>query len=114
LLDVVGDGAPRDDEAVRDLGIAAATGDQRRDLALAGRQHSNQLLGGRPIAFRAAQRQLDGDAAQVPILVSSGAREVRARATELGAVEALSKPFDLNQVVAAVGRWIRVGPPSTE
>jgi hypothetical protein len=38
-------------------------------------------------------------------------REVRARAAELGAVEALSKPFDLNQVVAAVGRWIRVGPP---
>jgi CheY-like chemotaxis protein len=65
-------------------------------------------------AFRAAQRQIDGDAAQVPVVVLSGAREVRARAAELGAVEALSKPFDLNQVVAAVGRWSRVGPPGTE
>ena len=65
-------------------------------------------------AFRAAQRQLDGNAARVPVVVLSGAREVRARAAELGAVEALSKPFDLNQVVAAVGRWSRAGLPSTE
>jgi CheY-like chemotaxis protein len=61
-------------------------------------------------AFRAAQRQLAGDAANVPVIVLSGAREVRARADELGAVEALSKPFDLNQVIAAVGRWIRPIP----
>src|SRR6187200_540431 len=62
-------------------------------------------------AFRAAQRQLRGHAARVPVIVLSGAREVRARAAELGAVEALSKPFDLNQVVAAVGRWIEPSPP---
>ncbi len=65
-------------------------------------------------AFRAAQRQLIGDAARVPVIVLSGAREVRARAAELGAVEALSKPFDLNHVVAAVGRWIEPGPSVTE
>ena len=61
-------------------------------------------------AFRAAQRRLTGGAADVPVVVLSGAREVRARADELGAVEAMSKPFDLGQVVAAVGRWIGRGP----
>jgi CheY-like chemotaxis protein len=60
-------------------------------------------------AFRAAPRQLVGDAAHVPVIVLSGAREARARAAELGAVEALSKPFDLSQVVAAVGRWTDAG-----
>jgi two-component system, chemotaxis family, chemotaxis protein CheY len=57
-------------------------------------------------AFRAAQRQLMGDAANVPVTVLSGAREARARADELGAVEAMSKPFELNHVIEAVGRWI--------
>ena len=65
-------------------------------------------------AFRAAQRQLGGDAARVPVIVLSGAREVRMRAAELGAVEALSKPFDLSQVVAAVGRWIERSPSAAE
>jgi two-component system chemotaxis response regulator CheY len=60
-------------------------------------------------AFRAAQRQLVGNAATVPVIVLSGAREVRARAAELGAVEALSKPFDLGQMLAAVGRWMDSG-----
>ncbi len=60
-------------------------------------------------AFRAAQRRLVGDAAAVPVIVLSGAREARARAAELGAVEALSKPFDLNHVLAAVERWIESG-----
>lgn len=61
-------------------------------------------------AFRAEQRRLAGAAARVPVLVLSGAREARARADELGAVEALSKPFDLGELVAAVGRWVRPGP----
>ena len=65
-------------------------------------------------AFRAAQRQLGGDAARVPVIVLSGAREVRMRAAELGAVEALSKPFDLSQMVAAVARWIERGPSAAE
>jgi len=56
-------------------------------------------------AFRTEQRRLDGPAGQVPVIVLSAAREARIRAHELGAVEALSKPFELDQVVAAVGRW---------
>ncbi|MDP8921351.1 MAG: response regulator [Chloroflexota bacterium] len=58
-------------------------------------------------AFRAEQRQLGGEAAAVPVIVLSGAHEARARAAELGAVEALTKPFNLDQMVATVGRWIR-------
>ena len=58
-------------------------------------------------AFRVAQQRLCGSAASVPVVVLSGAREARARAAELGAVEALSKPFELNQVVETVGRRIR-------
>ena len=61
-------------------------------------------------AFRAAQRQLTGGAADVPVVVLSGAREARARADELGAVEAMSKPFELNHVIETVGRWIRPSP----
>jgi CheY-like chemotaxis protein len=52
---------------------------------------------------------LDGAAADVPIVVLSGTREARARARDLGAVEALTKPFDLNQVFAAVKRWTEPG-----
>jgi len=55
--------------------------------------------------FRTEQRRLGSPAADVPVIVVSGAREARRRAAELGAVEALSKPFDLNRVVEAVGRW---------
>jgi CheY-like chemotaxis protein len=62
--------------------------------------------------FRAAQQQLEGGVAEVPVIVLSGAREVRTRAAELGAVAALSKPFELDQLVEAVGRWIR--PPPSE
>ena len=62
-------------------------------------------------AFRTAQQRLDRGVADVPVIVLSGALEVRIRAAELGAVEALSKPFELHQLVEAVGRWIRP-PPS--
>jgi CheY-like chemotaxis protein len=61
-------------------------------------------------AFRAAQRRMEGTAARVPVIVVSGAREARARAGDLGAVEALTKPFDLNEVIEAVERWIETGP----
>ena len=56
-------------------------------------------------AFRTEQRRLDGPAGQVPVIVLSAAREARTRAHELGAVAALSKPFELDQVIAAVERW---------
>jgi len=57
--------------------------------------------------FRAEQRRLDNRIADVPVIILSGAREARLQATELGAVEALSKPFELNDVIDAVERWAR-------
>ena len=65
-------------------------------------------------AFRTRQRQLGGPIAAVPVIVLSGAREARARADELEAVEAISKPFDLDEVVAAVGRWALPCRPALE
>ena len=62
--------------------------------------------------FHAELQKLDKRLAKVPIIILSGAREVRRRAAEIGAVEALSKPFDLNDVIDAVGRW--VSPVQTE
>ena len=64
--------------------------------------------------FRAEQRRLGGQVAAVPVIVLSGAREARARAGELGAVQAISKPFDLDEVVAAVGRWSQAPSPHPE
>ena len=64
--------------------------------------------------FRAEQRRLGGEVAAVPVVVLSGAREARARAGELEAVEAIAKPFDLDEVVAAVGRWALPRRPGPE
>lgn len=64
-------------------------------------------------AFRAAQRRSGGPAATVPIVVLSGAHEVRARAEELGAAQALSKPFQLDDLVAAVERHVLPRPPDS-
>jgi CheY-like chemotaxis protein len=58
-------------------------------------------------AFRAAQRRLGGAVSKVPVIVLSATREISFRADELGAVEALSKPFELTQLVDVVGRWVR-------
>ena len=52
--------------------------------------------------FRAAQHRLRPYLAQVPVIVLSGAREVRATAEALGAVAAIAKPFNLDEVVGAV------------
>ena len=94
----------------------------RVETACNGRQALDRLSGGleacvilldlmMPVmdgwAFRAAQQRLGGPAGRVPVVVLSGAREARARAAELGAVEALSKPFELNHVVETIGRRIR-------
>src|SRR5689334_21246817 len=53
-------------------------------------------------AFRAAQRRLPSDLAGVPVIVLSGARELRATADALGAAVTLAKPFDLDDVAAAI------------
>jgi CheY-like chemotaxis protein len=55
--------------------------------------------------FRAEQRRLGGREAAVPVIVLSGARDMRTRDGELQAVEAISKPFELDDVLAAVERW---------
>jgi CheY-like chemotaxis protein len=60
--------------------------------------------------FRAAQRRLEGGGAEVPIIVVSGARDAGTRAAELGAVDVLKKPFELDDLVDAVGRWSRSDP----
>ncbi len=65
-------------------------------------------------SFRARQRQLGGSIAAVPVIVLSAAHEARARAGELEAVEAISKPFDLDEVVAAAGRRALPGRPGPE
>jgi DNA-binding response OmpR family regulator len=54
--------------------------------------------------FRAEQRRLTGPAARAPVIVLSGAREARAVADEMGAVAAITKPFDLDELVTTVGR----------
>jgi two-component system, chemotaxis family, chemotaxis protein CheY len=53
-------------------------------------------------AFRAAQRRLSPDLAGVPVIVLSGARELRTTAEMLGAAVTIAKPFDLDAVAAAV------------
>jgi len=54
--------------------------------------------------FRAEQQRLTGPASRAPVIVLSGAREARAVADEMGAVAAITKPFDLDDLVAVVGR----------
>jgi DNA-binding response OmpR family regulator len=58
-------------------------------------------------SFRAAQRRLAPSLARLPVIVLSGARDARARAEELGAVAAIAKPFDLDEVVRTVARVCR-------
>jgi CheY-like chemotaxis protein len=53
--------------------------------------------------FRARQRQLP-HLADIPVVVLSGAHEVRERAQALGAAAAIAKPFDLNDVLGTLRR----------
>lgn len=57
-------------------------------------------------AFHAAQQRLAGEAARVPVLVLSGARELAAKAAALDAVATITKPFDLEEIVQMVARVI--------
>ena len=56
-------------------------------------------------AFRSEQRRLDGGRAEVPVVVLSGAHEARAIADELGAAVALTKPFDIDNLLAELVRF---------
>ncbi|HET7036244.1 MAG TPA: response regulator [Thermomicrobiaceae bacterium] len=53
-------------------------------------------------AFRAAQRALPGALREIPVIILSATRDVERHAAELGAATAISKPFDLDQVVTTV------------
>lgn len=53
--------------------------------------------------FRAAQRQLPGERARVPVVVLSGMHEAHATAEELAAARVIAKPFDLDELVRTIG-----------
>jgi CheY-like chemotaxis protein len=55
-------------------------------------------------AFRATQRALPPRLANVPVIVLSGARDARAQAHRLGAAAAITKPFELDDVLTTVSR----------
>ena len=55
-------------------------------------------------AFRAAQRALQPRVANVPVIVLSGARDARAQAHRLAAAAAITKPFELDEVLMTVSR----------
>jgi two-component system, chemotaxis family, chemotaxis protein CheY len=56
--------------------------------------------------FRAQQRQLAPDLAQIPVLVLSGARDARAAAADLGAAGVVAKPFEVDALTATVRRLL--------
>lgn len=61
--------------------------------------------------FHQEQRRLE-NAADVPVIVLSGARDARASAEQVGAVAAIAKPFDLDVLLARVA-WAVSLPPRT-
>ena len=58
--------------------------------------------------FREMQRGLAGPVASVPVILLSGARNMRSSAELLGAADALAKPFDLEDLLATVERVVAV------
>jgi two-component system, chemotaxis family, chemotaxis protein CheY len=52
--------------------------------------------------FRAEQRQLNGPAGRVPILVLSAVRNLPTRAEALEPAALLPKPFDIDEVLATI------------
>jgi len=57
-------------------------------------------------AFREAQLKLATPARDVPVIVVSATREFEVRTHELQAAAAISKPFDLDEVIATVDRVV--------
>ena len=58
------------------------------------------------VAFRRAQSQLSDDLNAIPVVVVSGARDNLKRAESVAAAAVFSKPFDLDDVVAAIRQVI--------
>ena len=61
--------------------------------------------------FRAEQRKLP-DAADVPVVVLSAVRDLRAQAATLEAASVLGKPFELDELLRTVGRFTAQGGAS--
>lgn len=61
-------------------------------------------------AFRAALRERGRDLAAIPIIVLSGARDTATQAEALGAIAHITKPFNLDDVLAALAA---VSPSAT-
>ena len=59
-------------------------------------------------AFRDAQRDRV-DLAAIPVIILSGARNVRASAQQLNADAAIAKPFELDEVLSTVARLAASG-----
>ena len=58
--------------------------------------------------FRAEQRKLP-EAADVPVVVLSAVRDLRAQAAALGAASVLGKPFELDDLLQTVSRFAAAG-----
>ncbi|MCC7370647.1 MAG: response regulator [Chloroflexi bacterium] len=58
-------------------------------------------------AFRTAQRALEGGWDRIPVVVLSGAREARAIADELDVAATLTKPFDIEDLLATIARLLQ-------
>ena len=58
--------------------------------------------------FRAEQRKL-ADASDVPVVILSAARDLRARAATLDPVSILGKPFDLDELLRTIDRFTATG-----
>ena len=88
----------------------AANGRAGLDLLKAFRPHVVLLDLMMPVldgwGFRAQQRQLAPDLAQIPVLVLSGARDARTAAADLGAAGVLAKPFEVESLTDTVRRLL--------
>ncbi|HTD78294.1 MAG TPA: response regulator [Chloroflexota bacterium] len=56
--------------------------------------------------FRAQQRELTPDLAQIPVLVLSGARDAGTFAADLGAAGVVAKPFEVDALADTVRRLL--------
>ncbi len=106
-----------DEEPIR-AALEDMLGDEGYEVRTApdGRQGLEMLAGWRPdvilldlsmpvmggAAFRQAQLDLPGDARDIPIIALTGARDADDQAGRIGAVAVLAKPFDLEDLEAAI------------
>ena len=102
-------------EALADEGYAVRTaGDGRRALEVLGTWRPDLILLDLMMpeldgwAFRAEQRRR-ADLADVPVILLSATRDLDARAEVLAPARVFSKPFDLNQLFAAIEELVGAG-----